>query len=93
MDRSSSRGTLLRLPLAKHNTNGISDIDESASDGYDWPGRLVINTSKNCSVSLPARDRTEHWMKTGFDQGGDQQQLCQIDIGSNCYVVCNTFKG
>ena len=93
MDRSSSRGTLLRLPLAKHNTNGISDIDESASDGYDWPGRLVINTSKNCSVSLPARDRTEHWMKTGFDQGGDQQQLCQIDIGNNCYVVCNTFKG
>ena len=47
MDRKASRGTLLRLPLAQNNTKKSTDIDESASDGYHWPGRLVIETSKS----------------------------------------------
>lgn len=93
MDRKVSRGALLRLPLAQNNKKKVTDIDESASDGYDWPGRLVIATSKDSSVNLPAYDNTEHWMKTGVEQVGEQQQLCQIDIGNDCYVVGNTFKG
>ena len=96
MDRKASRDTLLRLPLAQNNKKKVTDIDESASDGYHWPGRLVIETSKDSSVNLPAYDNTEHWMQTRSDQDGDhhqQQQLCQIDIGNACYVVGNMFKG
>lgn len=94
MDRKVSCGTLLRLPLTQNSKKTITDIDESASDGNDWPRRLVIETSKGSSVNLPANDSTEHWMKTGSGQDEDQQQqLCQLDIGNDCYVVGNTFKG
>ena len=84
---------LLRLPLAQNNKRKILDIDENASDGYDQPGHLVIDTNKNYSASFPASDRAEHSMKNGRNDFGDQQQLCQIDIGNSCYVVGNTFKG
>ena len=56
----------------------------------------MIETSKDSSVKMPADDNTEHCMKTRSDQDRDpqqQQQLCQIDIGNDCYVVGNTFKG
>lgn len=57
-------------------------------------GRLVIETSKDSSVNLPVNDSTEHCMRTASGQeGGHQQQFCQIDIGNDCYVVGNTFKG
>ena len=94
MDRKVSRGALLQLPLARNNQKQNIDIDESVRDGYNWPGRLVIETSEDSSVNLPANDSTEQWMKARSDQaGGQQQQLCQIDIGNGCYVVGNTFKG
>lgn len=93
MDRKFSCGSPLRLPLAQNNKKKFTDIDESASDGYDLPGRLRINTSKDSSLNLLAKDNTKCWMKTGVEQVGEQQQLCQIDIGNNCYVVGKTFKG
>ena len=46
MDRKGSCATLLRLPLAQNNKRKIADVDENASDGYDQPGRLVIDTSQ-----------------------------------------------
>ena len=94
MDRKDSCATLLRLPLAQNNKRKIADVDENASDGYDQPGRLVIDTSNNCSENMPANDWTEHWMKTVCGRIGDQQeQLCQIDLGNQCYVVGKLFKG
>ena len=63
MDRKGSCATLLRLPLAQNNKRKIADVDENASDGYDQPGRLVIDTSNNCSENMPANDWSEHWMK------------------------------
>ena len=93
MERKSSRVALLRLPLAQNNKRKISDIDENASDGYDQPGHLVIDTNKNYSVSFTASDRAEHSMKDGRNDFRNQQQLCQIDIVNSCYVVGNTFKG
>ncbi|MEW8546776.1 MAG: transcriptional coactivator p15/PC4 family protein [Candidatus Thiodiazotropha sp.] len=46
-------------------------------------------------MDLPAYDSAENCSRTGSDQDSDQQQqqLCQIDIGNNCYVVGKTFKG
>ena len=89
MDRKVSRRTTpLRLPLAQKNENKVTGIDERANDGYDSPDTLVIETSRD---SLSSNDSTERWMKTGSKQSGDQQQLCQIDIGNNIYVVGNTF--
>ena len=83
MDRKGSCATLLRLPLAQINKRKIADVDENASDGYDQPGRLVIDTSNNCSENMAANDRSEHWMKTVSGRKGDQQeQLCQIDLGN-----------
>ena len=96
MERKVSRAALLKLPLAQNNKKQNRDIDESARDGYDWPGRLVIETSnKDSSANLPANGSGAHWMKTRSDQDGEpqQKQLCQIDIGNDCYVVGNTFKG
>ena len=94
MDRKDSCATLLRLPLAQNNKRKIADVDENASDGYDQPGRLVIDTSNNCSENMPANDWSEHWMKTVCGRIGDQQeQLCQIDLGNQCYVVGKLFKG
>ena len=55
MDRKDSCATLLRLPLAQNNKRKIADVDENASDGYDQPGRLVIDTSNNCSENMPAK--------------------------------------
>ena len=83
MDRKGSCATLHRLALAQNNKRKIADIDENASDGYDQPGRLVIDTSNNCSKNMPANDGSEHWMKTVSGRKGDQQeQLCQIDLGN-----------
>ena len=88
MDRKDSCATLLRLPLAQNNKRKIADVDENASDGYDQPGRLVIDTTNNCSENMPANDWSEHWMKTVCGRIGDQQeQLCQIDLGNQCYAV------
>ena len=58
MDRKGSCATLLRLPLAQNNKSKIADVDENASDGYDQPGRLVIDTSNNCSENMPAGQNT-----------------------------------
>ena len=53
MDRKGSCATLLRLPLAQNNKRKIADVDENASDGYDQPGRLVIDTSnKNTNMHV-----------------------------------------
>ena len=95
MDRKVSRGALMKLKLTQNNKKQNADIDETVRDGYDWPGGLVIETSKDTSVTLLANDSTEQWMKSRSDQYGvpQQQQLCQIDIGNDCYVVVNTFKG
>ena len=91
MDGKVSRGKLLKLPLAQNDKKQHTFVDESASDGYDWPGRLVIETNKDISVKLPAIDSTKNWMKSKSNQ--DRDELCQIDIGNDCYVVGNTFKG
>ena len=94
MERKVSRTTLLRLPLAQSSEKKNIDIDESASDGYDCPGRLMIETNRASSVNLLPYGSTEHWIKTGSDKDGDhRQQLCQIDIGNDFYVTGNTFKG
>ena len=96
MKRIASRGALLRLPLAQNNKKQVTDIYDNASDGYDQPGCFVIDTSRNGLENLPSGDSTEHWMKTGSDQerdGDQQEQLCQIDLGNQCYVVGKTFKG
>ena len=83
MDRKGSCATLLRLPLPQNNKRKIADVDENASDGYDQPDRLVIDTSNNCSENMPANDWSEHWMKTVSGRKGDQQeQLCRIDLGN-----------
>ena len=55
---------------------------------------LWLDTSNNCSENMPANDWSEHWMKTVSGRKGDQQeQLCQIDLGNQCYVVGKLFKG
>ena len=72
MDRKVSRGALPRLPLAQNKKRKIADVDENASDGYDQPGRLVIDTSNNCSENMPANDWSENWMKTVSGRKGDQ---------------------
>ena len=91
--KASSRSGILRLPISK---KGITNVDDNASDGYDQPGRLVIDSSNNFSENVPSGDSTEHLMKTGSDQekdGHQQEQLCQIDLGNQCYVVGKTFNG
>ena len=92
MKRAGNRGAFLRLPIAQKK---VRDIDENASDGYDQPGRLVINTSEYPTENLPASDWSEIWMKTGCEQSGEQQedQFCQFDLGNQCFVVGKPFKG
>ena len=68
----------MKLPLAQKNKKQNIDIDEVARDGYDWPNRLVIETSKDSLVNLPSYDNTEHCMKTRSDQDGDPQQQRQL---------------
>ena len=93
---------VLQRPCAKqlgtktHKKTKFSDIDENASDGYEQYGRLVIQTEKDCfetrdsSVCLPINDTTEDWMKSKTEH---DEQICQIDIGNDCYIVGKVFNG
>ena len=75
----------------------FSDTDESASDGYDvCDRRLLIQAESDCSdsvVTLNSDDATESWMKNKTEKRDNDQQLCQIDIGNDCYVVGKEFTG
>ena len=82
-----------------HKKTKYSVVDESASDGYDQCGRLVIQTENDCfektdsTASFNSNDTTEKWMKNKTEKLGNDKQICQIDIGNDCYVVGKVFGG
>ena len=82
-----------------HKKTKYSVVDESASDGYDQCGRLVIQTENDCfektdsTASFNSNDTTEKWMKNKTEKLGNDEQICQIDIGNDCYVVGKVFGG
>ena len=60
----------------------------------------MIQTGNDCfektgnTASLQSvDDATEIWMKSKSEQQGNDEQICQIDIGNDCYVVGKVFKG